>query len=222
MGVCLPTNRSCFLGFLGLLGCPGASEVAPRLSCGAEAGEAILFVEGGESGFVRCAGGSVNRATAVAVPGRPQLEACDGSETTITCASDADCSNPGEIGHCVRNAEHDLCGCVYTSCFTDSDCGAGAACVPYEWFLAREGPLGELMFSCQAATCREGIDCASGECGARATEWSGCHGSAASLACRDAAQDTCRSEEDCDGPGCAFMGDGWECPQPCPDTGGQI
>lgn len=91
-----------------------------------------------------------------------------------------------------------FCDCVY-ACATDEDCATGMVCGPPELSENATYPR------CVPAACKDGDDCASGECGL-VDYFDGC-GVVTELRCRDSKQDTCRGDGDCAEAGIAFTSD---------------
>ncbi len=146
---------------------------------------------GADSGFVRCADGTLNRSTAVATVPAYAGSACIGDEEYLSCTTDADCT-AAPYGFCAHEdlvpSDEASCGCVY-SCTTDDDCGDGSACVPKN--------IGPRVYAtvCVPADCRTDADCDSGECGLSSYN-DGC-GTTTRLQCRDDRVDECRADTDC-------------------------
>ncbi|MCB9741568.1 MAG: ferritin-like domain-containing protein [Alphaproteobacteria bacterium] len=171
---------------------------------------AILDSRGVESGFQRCADGTINRAQAVPTVGDIDDARCAGTEDYADCSSDADCTS-GAYGACVTGTlepgSETFCGCVY-SCETDADCGEGRVCLTHgvvdTW----------TSYSvCIPAECTTNADCASEECALTAFN-DGC-GPDARLTCREA-DDACRLDDECvseNGGECAptYDGESWAC-----------
>jgi len=151
----------------------------------------VLQADGTDSGFVKCADGTIHRDHVqkcnIAVP------ACQGNEMNILCASDAECSD-GPNGKCAHYEGFDLggattyCGCAYP-CSTDSECQDGTVCV-----CAGVVPSNNAWPYCATAACTTDKDCPSGECGISAYN-DGC-GINVELACR-AGDDPCRLDAEC-------------------------
>jgi hypothetical protein len=119
--------------------------------------------------------------------------ACSGTEQTITCTSDADCT-AGPHGRCVSTSTLEdagvvtACGCHY-ACASDVECGAGDVCI-----CGGAVSLGDSWSQCAPASCTSGADCASGHCGV-SEYFDGCRMNV-SLSCR-AATDACHDDADC-------------------------
>ncbi|MCB9780704.1 MAG: ferritin-like domain-containing protein [Alphaproteobacteria bacterium] len=165
----------------------------------------ILDRDGVTTGYVRCADGSVDRVGAVSVAVVDERAVCEGTEEERSCETAADCTEAAH-GNCLTTGalydDTPSCTCAY-SCATDSDCGAGQACVPADLF-------DELSANrCVSAECTRGADCESGACGVSAWD-DGC-GFQVALLCRDG-DDECRSDEDCD-PGSRCGAEGWATPE---------
>lgn len=153
--------------------------------------------KGADSGFVRCDDGSLDRTTAVACEDpSPAGAACNGTETSRACETDADCKDHA-YGRCIHfdrgvQVTSDGCSCAY-GCKVDGDCGwlgAQNACA-----CAGES-LGFAGARCIPASCRAAGDCSSGACGVARYD-RGC-GTTTRLVCRTDA-DTCRQTSDCEG-----------------------
>jgi hypothetical protein len=179
----------------------------------------IKATNGAPSGFSWCPDGTIHRVAAVTCDASIDAPACTGTETTVTCASDADCT-AGPHGRCVAVTSLDdlglvtNCGCNY-ACVDDAECGAGNVCV-----CGGVLPIDNDWSLCAPAACVTGADCPSGECGISAYN-DGCK-LGVQLACR-APTDACRSNDDCaldGGPSkrCILWGStDWQCALPiCP------
>lgn len=211
----LPALRATLLAAL-LAGCnTGKAGVeddddssTPAAAC--EDPQPVLDASGAETGFVRCADGALNRVEGRTWPdGRDLVPACEGTEETLNCETDADCTErPGGVcAHRVWGGEpeNDWCSCVYT-CTTDADCDEGRICLG-------DGVVGksEDWPQCVSAQCETGDDCASGECGIGSYD-DGC-GRSVKLGCRDS-EDTCRADAECEDiqGECSFsQDDGFTC-----------
>jgi hypothetical protein len=195
----------------------------------------ILTNDKTPSGFAECPDGTVHRVEAVTCDPTISAPSCMGTEMTLSCTSDAECT-AGAYGKCasfttVADSGGLLtsCSCAY-SCTTDADCntgdagagdagtggagGAGAitgsACV-----CGGVVPMDNNWSFCAPAACATGAACPSGECGL-SEYFNGCLWDV-ELQCRSAT-DACRSEADCatDGGGlhktCVFpMDTAWQC-----------
>ncbi|MFO0760805.1 MAG: ferritin-like domain-containing protein [Byssovorax sp.] len=170
---------------------------------------------GNDTGFVRCADGTVHRAAITGCDPTAGAPLCDGNEQAIHCATDADCAEHphGRCAHIPGFAEgggpHTICGCTYP-CLEDADCNVGEACVCAGVVLSALHPWS----ACAPATCTTDADCPSGECGAVFFD-TGCGFGAPVLACRSAA-DGCRTKAQClpDVPLCVVdpsAGNTWQC-----------
>jgi hypothetical protein len=177
---------------------------------------AITATNGTPSGFVACPDGTLHRNQVASCDPTIDAPACDGTENSISCQSDADCID-GPRGRCAAVQVLDdtglitVCGCFY-SCADDAECGAGNVCV-----CGGVLPLDEPVASwsvCAPAACLTGADCPSGECGLSAYD-NGCK-LGVQLACRSET-DVCRVNADCQadaGPSqkCLLWGDPtWRC-----------
>ncbi|MBT9554903.1 MAG: hypothetical protein IV100_02690 [Myxococcales bacterium] len=150
----------------------------------------VLLANGGPSGFVKCADGAVNRVASIPYEPVNSGEACHGDEPAGACSTDADCTGAPH-GRCIHFSDLEggpFCNCEY-ACATDEDCATGTVCVPPELSERATFPR------CVSAGCREGNDCASGECGL-ADFFNGCY-QETSLRCRDSNLDTCRGDAEC-------------------------
>jgi len=162
-------------------------------------------------GWVTEKNGNVHRTSRTTCDATIEQQACQGTERTFSCKTDADCkehphgrctSQMGQIGA--------YCGCQY-SCETDADCGAGMACV-----CKGTGAMRTPHSVCAPAACSTDADCPGTQCGLSAHH-NGC-GEDVQLACRTP-DDKCKSDADCPGgPGsCAVESRGqgdkktWSC-----------
>jgi hypothetical protein len=177
-----------------------ASDSAPRDSAPAAQNpctepQPILAKDGGETGYVRCADGSVNRVAAVPLTGdyRGDVPECEDWVSYTSCETDADCQDPAG-GECALAGGNygmpPFCECTWP-CASDADCAATEICLPPE---VHELPLRWPL--CVRARCRTGESCPSGEC-ALATRGD-CGWGQAQLRCREHG-DECRSNQECDG-----------------------
>jgi hypothetical protein len=183
-------------GAAGGVGGSGGSTVTTTLKTPCAGATPIAQSNGADSGFVRCADGTIDRVQAVKCD--MQVPACNGMEMSASCKSDADCQVPGapphgKCGHIESQGDlggnaYTTCGCVYP-CETDADCGGKSVCV-CSGVLKDDNPWP----SCASASCATGQDCASGECGAASYD-SGC-GYELGLACRTP-NDPCRVDSQC-------------------------
>ncbi len=160
---------------------------------GCEGATPILFADGTNSGYVRCDDGTIHREAAVACDPTIGAAACEGTEPSKSCTTDADCTAQPH-GKCLH---HDVsfdnpepsCGCAY-SCANDADCGADAVCV-----CPGVVENGVAWPRCSSqAKCNTDADCPSGECGITSFN-DGCF-QQIGLACRSDV-DTCRVDADC-------------------------
>ncbi len=167
-------------------------------------GEAIVESDGTESGYARCPDGTVHRYDAtIACSTAIDAPSCAGTETEQSCSSDADCTERPN-GKCTSMSYVDFggdvtaCGCVYP-CATDADCGAQQACVCDGVLEDDRG-----WSYCAPASCADGADCESNECGASSYN-DGC-GYSVGLGCR-APSDACRADSECteDWQSCALQ-----------------
>jgi hypothetical protein len=158
----------------------------------------VLDPNGKDTGYIKCADGTIHRAAQVACDPAISAPACGSNEPFKACMSDADC-NAGPNGKCssLKNLRDgsNYCDCVY-SCVNDSDCMPGSVCVcpgvvktSVDWSF------------CAPATCITDANCPSGECGIT-TFYNGCYYDTA-LQCR-APGDVCRLTTDCVGAECAI------------------
>lgn len=170
---------------------------------------AVPQANGGDSGFVKCADGTIHRDHPVTCD--TSVPACQGDENTIVCKTDAECV-AAPNGKCAHYAFTDLtgettqCSCTYP-CANDGDCEDGSVCV-----CAGVVPSDNPWPACSTAACATGEDCASGECGISSYD-DGC-GRDVQLACRTLS-DPCRLDAQCtDGYQCVtsyFTPGGWGC-----------
>ncbi|APR78918.1 Hypothetical protein A7982_04265 [Minicystis rosea] len=184
------------------------------------AGAAMVTAsDGSDSGFARCPDGSIHRNYPVTCDAGLGVEACDGTEKSTACTTDAECvAHPH--GRCGRNRRIDFsgviiaCECVYP-CETDDECGAGQVCV-----CAGVVPADHHHSLCAPTTCKTGQDCASGVCGLSSLRLHAnqCFADI-ELACH-APTDICQSNTDCADPSteCLLaLGPVWGCYGPqCP------
>jgi len=165
-----------------------------------------IIVDGVDTGFAKCGDGTVHKpapsscSTVIKAPG------CQGTETVLTCKSDAECTS-APLGKCVHfpseAAPEPSCNCVYP-CGNDAECGPGKACV-CDGVTKTDGAWP----ACADGACATDQDCASGECGLSSFN-NGCYTEIA-LACRTAA-DACRVDADCPvNNACAVLNGAWVC-----------
>jgi hypothetical protein len=152
-----------------------------------------LLRDGQDTGYITCADGAVNRASAFACAKPVAAPACRGTEADRSCDTHANCTDRPH-GFCMsgRGMRGEYCGCVYP-CLNDGECGAGEACMCPE---LDENGRGQPAAECAPAECKVNADCPSGECGAT-VHFNGCHHDL-SLHCREAG-DACRSDASCTG-----------------------
>ncbi len=162
----------------------------------------LLQPSGADTGFVVCSDGSVNRMKP-ATCGVTVQTTCAGTETTLECTTNADCTalpNGSCLTYSVPGPGFTDTGCACSyECSSDSGCNSGEACacagvglngVPYEG-----------SYCIPSGDCQGPEDCPSGECGYSQYE-NGCY-TERRLACRSAA-DECRTGADCmNGQQCA-------------------
>ena len=176
------------------------------------AGATPVLIKGGtDSGFARCPDGTIHRVHPVTCDVDTGIQACTGTETTITCKTDAECTKAPH-GRCASSIQSTfggpgtLCGCVYP-CATDAECGAGKACI-----CPGVAPADQRWAVCGAAACVTGSGCPSGECGLSSFN-DGC-GTSLQLGCR-AGTDPCRTDAQCSakpGQKCVLgVGPTWTC-----------
>ena len=139
---------------------PGSKPVDSAACDGAQA---ILQRDASESGYARCPDGTTHRYAALDCNLGVVDAACSGSEDTVACVADSDCSerSHGVCRHLEPFSNTGLvtvCGCIYP-CESDSDCDAGKVCV----CDGVDGTDGRS--ECRPAGCTSGDDCASAECG---------------------------------------------------------
>lgn len=157
----------------------------------------ILGEDGVATGYVLCADGSVDRPAAVSgLDLSDKTSECAGTEDTLECTSDEDCT-AAPNGICRSRTEDwgegpsSSCDCVY-ACASDADCDSGEACLPMN------ASMGSASWNmCVPAGCQTDADCGTdGACGVSVYD-DGC-GWDRQLACRTPS-DECRSTEDCAG-----------------------
>lgn len=158
----------------------------------------------GDTGYVQCADGAINRDFAVPCVKPVIAPACQGTEPDRLCDTHANCTDKPH-GFCMSGTGMggEYCGCVYP-CLNDGECGAGEACMCPQ-IEAAGGPRAA---ECAPAECKVNADCPSGECGAT-VHFDGCRHEL-SLHCRDAG-DACRSDAGCTADhrsDCAALGHG--------------
>ncbi|MFO0548099.1 MAG: ferritin-like domain-containing protein [Polyangiaceae bacterium] len=148
----------------------------------------IIGPDGSDTGYVRCADGSVDRAAIGQCAFDWDPPPCEGNEDVIECTSNADCGLGGQCGHTVAVEGGTYCQCFY-GCEVDDDCGSpDYACVC-------GGMLSNLPGStCVPKKCATNADCDSGECGLGTFD-DGCSRETF-LACRGGA-DSCRTDVSC-------------------------
>lgn len=176
---------------------------------------ALLQPDGSDSGYVKCADGSVNRVAKVACV-LQNMDTCQGDEQVKDCTTSADCTakpNGVCLHIAVSGPGYGTCGCVY-QCETDDDCGGKACiCAGVSQIWATEGT----SFCAADGDCSQPSDCASGQCGLG--EWeTNCYVNS-HMNCRTP-DDECRSNTDCKtgdtSPGCEKMDvtGTWKCHDP--------
>jgi hypothetical protein len=206
---------------MGLVACAGDVDVqsstgGPGGGTPAECAGAtpILATDGTDSGFHSCPDGTIHRATAKACNPDTGVVACMGTETMLSCKSDADCTAK-KHGRCASHMEPSFggnvtaCDCFYP-CTDDSECDSGSVCV-----CAGVVPA-DLPFSyCASGNCKTGNECSTGECGISSYA-DGCN-IQVTLACRDPG-DMCRTDAQCNaaqGQHCVLSQlastPGWQC-----------
>jgi hypothetical protein len=183
------TSSSGSTGTAGAGGSGGAAGPGDAVCAGAQP---LPATDGTPSGFAQCPNGTIHRDQVVACDPVIVAPACTGTEKTITCASDADCT-AGLHGKCVSaevidDALTTVCGCFYT-CANDAECGAGQVCV-----CGGVVSTGHDWSTCAPAKCTTGADCASGECAV--TSYTDNCVIDVELGCRSPA-DACHVDEDC-------------------------
>jgi len=145
-----------------------------------------VVVGGIDTGYDRCAGGTMRRRAIVECPVRlPRANAtCPvDAGSPGSCSSDADCTAMPR-GYCAQGDGGGLPGCFCNyGCAKDSDCGQNEICV-----------CGDPVGYCASATCTSDASCGGSlEC-ADYTRNPGCPGK--SFACQKPS-DTCFSDADC-------------------------
>lgn len=159
----------------------------------------LMATNGMPTGFAQCPDGTIHRNEVVACDATIDAPTCTGTEQTVSCTSDADCTM-GPHGKCASVELLDdtglttLCGCFY-ACANDAECGTGNVCVcggvletDNDWSL------------CAPAACGTGDDCESGNCAI--TMYTDNCSVDVNLGCRTPA-DACHIDDDCasvDGP----------------------
>lgn len=135
-----------------------------------------------DTGFDRCQSGAIHRRAPVAAC--PWLPPSASTGCSVSCQSDAECSQM-PLGVCAE--AHQLggyCGCFYGFCEKDTDCGDGSICLC-------GGPVGG---TCVPATCTTDASCAAGFLCASSSF--SCGGGRSAFACQTAA-DECLGDGDC-------------------------
>src|SRR5262245_41352147 len=134
----LSAFRASLLAALGLhlAGCGGKVVVDPAGGAGAsgqgssgqssagsgqplcEGAAPILGTNGMDTGFVRCADGTIQRVAALSCDTKIDAPACAGNELSLFCVSDADCTTfpHGKCVHFEANFKMPgpYCDCVYS------------------------------------------------------------------------------------------------------------
>jgi hypothetical protein len=168
---------------------------------GCVGGQPVMLPNGKDSGYIRCADGTIHRAHKVACDTAIVAPACTSDVTQKSCDTDADCkAHPN--GKCSKFFGEvpggAYCDCIY-SCSEDSDCENGNVCVCNG--VVKSG----LSYSAcaESSACHTDAECPSGECGITAFN-DGCFPHV-ELACR-ADKDACRVDADCaPGHSCATV-----------------
>jgi hypothetical protein len=152
-----------------------------------------VLSDGQDTGYIQCADGAINRASAVGCSKPVTAAACRGTEADRSCDTHANCTDRPH-GFCMsgNSMRGEYCGCVYP-CLSDAECDAGQACMCPN--LGENGG-GQHAAECAPVDCRVNADCPSGECGAT-VHFNGCHLDL-SLHCRESG-DACRSDANCTG-----------------------
>lgn len=185
-----------------------SSGIPGTLCMGAEP---IMEEDGTESGYARCPDGTIHRYDAtIACDTTFGGQRCEGTEESLNCESDADCTDRpngvcAHINYVDFGGDTTACGCVY-ACATDADCADGRACV-----CAGVVDSDNSASFCAPAQCADGADCDTNECGA-SSYFDGC-GYSVGLGCREES-DMCRLDAECgDFQSCALQyGTGpWTC-----------
>lgn len=163
------------------------------------------WLDGVETGFVRCSEGFRHRSRAIECPSalpragerEPGTWGIHGIEDE--CSKDTDCS--GTHPYCESTTSIELAGFANVcrdGCVTDSECGSGQIC-----------ECGDPVGHCVRALCREDGDCAPGSLCVGTDTSKGC-GTDTGYACAVAA-DSCLSDQDCagsNGKTCQWNDDG--------------
>jgi len=183
-------------------GTQSSSGTGGASSAGCAGGVPIIVVpDGPESGYIKCADGTIHREEARDCDPTITAQACVGDEPFKSCMTDADCIDKPH-GKCIHSGPafenpEASCGCAY-SCTNDAECGEDAVCVCPG--IVETGVTWPKCVSTLA--CKTDADCASGECGITSYN-DGCF-QQVGLQCR-AAGDVCRVDADCAGvPGSPF------------------
>jgi hypothetical protein len=153
--------------------------------------------DSGDTGYVQCADGAINRVFPVRCVKPITAPRCIGTEGHRSCTTDAECGDAPH-GFCMHGMGQigEYCSCIYP-CLDDSECATGQACICPD--LAKNGPS---VSMCAPAECKSNADCPSGECGA-SIHFNGC-GHELSLQCREAG-DSCRSNDQCEHGTCSAL-----------------
>lgn len=142
-----------------------------------------------DTGFFRCASGSIHRPEVKACPSKlPTSNTCGevmGGGIPSGCQADTDCKDAPN-GYCNQTSGGAgiFCSCAY-GCTEDKDCLAGQIC-------ACGGSIGV----CSVAACTKDADCGAGSACLGYLIVSGCGASSLGFACATA-QDECQGDADC-------------------------
>jgi hypothetical protein len=174
---CIAATLLAALGILTVQACGSDEPSHPCLS------PQPVVVQGVDTGYDMCAGGSQRRRQIVACPSAlPRSEMCMGDPAIGECTTDADCTAKPN-GFCTGPSFEAGPGCFCQfGCVSDADCAAGSICV-----------CGSVIGVCVPSTCTSDAACGGAGCVSYAVD-PACGGRA--FACQTHNEE-CVSDADC-------------------------